>query len=157
GSASLAVSFLQGLNSGWLADARGQGVFIVFILILASVLAMQPFRIVQSLVNYTAVLMLGVIALLGLAALFWLALGHAVATHLTPISSTLTLQPGNFVLFSTVILAFLGANVSMTMGGEIADRKAVTRHLFWGGAIVLASYLVVTFALLVVLGPHAAI
>jgi amino acid transporter len=157
GSASLAVSFLQGLNSGWLADARGQGVFIVFILILASVLAMQPFRIVQSLVNYTAVLMLGVIALLGLAALFWLALGHAVATNLTPVSSTLTLQPGNYVLFSTVILAFLGANVSMTMGGEVADRKTVTRHLFWGGAIVLASYLVVTFALLVVLGPRAAV
>lgn len=155
-SAGLAVSFLQGLNSGWLADARGQGVFIVFILILASVIAMQPFRIVQSLVNYTAVLMLGVIALLGLAALFWVASGHPIATNLTPTGSNLSLQPGNYVLFSTVILAFLGANVSMTMGGEISDRKAVTAHLFRGGAIVLASYLIVTFALLVVLGPRAA-
>ena len=155
-SAGLAVSFLQGLNSGWLADARGQGVFIVFILILASILAMQPFRIVQSLVNYTAVLMLGVIALLGLAALFWVASGHPVATNLTLTGSNLSLQPGNYVLFSTVILAFLGANVSMTMGGEISDRKAVTAHLFRGGAIVLASYLIVTFALLVVLGPRAA-
>lgn len=155
-SAGLAVSFLQGLNSGWLADARGQGVFIVFILILASVIAMQPFRIVQSLVNYTAVLMLGVIALLGLAALFWVASGHPIATNLTPAGSNLSLQPGNYVLFSTVILAFLGANVSMTMGGEISDRKAVTAHLFRGGAIVLASYLIVTFALLVVLGPRAA-
>ncbi|HLJ32406.1 MAG TPA: amino acid permease, partial [Ktedonobacteraceae bacterium] len=127
-SAGLAVSFLQGLNSGWLADARGQGVFIVFILILASVLAMQPFRIVQSLVNYTSVLMLGVIAFLGLAALFWVASGHAIATNLTPTGSNLSLQPGNYVLFSTVILAFLGANVSMTMGGEISDSKAVTVH-----------------------------
>ncbi|MEO8972533.1 MAG: amino acid permease [Ktedonobacteraceae bacterium] len=156
GSAGLAVSFLQGLNSGWLAEARAQGVFIVFILILASVIAMQPFRIVQSLVTYTAILMLGVIALLGLAALIWLVPGHSVATNLSPVGSDLAFQPGNYVLFSTVILAFLGANVSMTMGGEIADRKAITHHLFWGGAIVLASYLIVTFALLVVLGPRAA-
>ncbi len=156
GSAGLAVSFLQGLNSGWLADARGQGVFIVFILILASILAMQPFRVVQSLVNYTAMLMLGVIALLGLAALVWIGLGHPIAAMQVAGGGNLSLQPGNYVLFSTVILAFLGANVSMTMGGEIADRKAVTAHLFRGGAIVLGSYLIVTFALLAVLGPRAA-
>ncbi len=156
GSAGLAVSFLQGLNSNWLAESREQGVFIVFILILTSVISMQRFRIVQYLVNCTAILMLGVIALLGLAAAIWLAAGHPAATSLTPASSNLALQPGNYVLFSTVILAFLGANVSMTMGGEITDRKAVTRHLFWGGALVLVSYLIVTFALLVVLGPRAA-
>lgn len=156
-SAGLAVSFLQGLNSSWLAEAQAQGVFIVFILILASIIAMQRFRIVQSLVNCTAILMLGVIVLLGLAALFWLALGHPAATNLAPVGNNLSLQPGNYVLFGTVILAFLGANVSMTMGGEMTDRKAVTHHLFWGGTLVLASYLIVTFALLVVLGPRAAV
>ena len=157
GSAGLAVSFLQGLNSHWLAAPREQGVFIVFILILASVISMQRFRLVQYLVNYTAILMLCVIALLGLAALLWLAAGHPAATSLTTPSSNLALQPRNYALFSTVILAFLGANVSMTMGGEITDRKAVTRHLFRGGALVLISYLIVTFALLVVLGPRAAV
>ena len=157
GSAGLAVSFLQGLNSHWLAAPREQGVFIVFILILASVISMQRFRLVQYLVNYTAILMLCVIALLGLAALLWLAAGHPAATSLTTPSSNLALQPRNYALFSTVILAFLGANVSMTMGGEITDRKAVTRHLFRGGALVLVSYLIVTFALLVILGPRAAV
>ena len=120
GSAGLAVSFLQGLNSHWLAAPREQGVFIVFILILASVIPMQRFRLVQYLVNYTAILMLCVIALLGLAALLWLAAGHPAATSLTTTSSNLALQPRNYALFSTVILAFLGANVSMTMGGERA-------------------------------------
>src|SRR5207245_169974 len=47
--------------------------------------------------------------------------------------------------------------VSMTMGGEITDRKVVSRHLFRGGLLVLASYLIVTLALLVVQGPHAVI
>src|SRR2546421_4384517 len=157
GSAGLAVSFLQGLNSHWLAAPREQGVFIVFILILASVISMQRFRLVQYLVNYTAILMLCVIALLGLAALLWLAAGPPAATSLTTPSSNLALQPRNYALFSTVIFAFLGANVSMTMGGEITDRKAVTRHLFRGGALVIVSYLIVNFALLVVLGPRAAV
>src|SRR5205085_3119303 len=122
------------------------GVFIVFILILAAVISLQRFSMVQYLVNYTTMLMLGVIALLGLAALFWLAGGHAAATSYTP-ASAMGIQPGNYALFSTVILAFLGANVSMTMGGEISDRKTVTRHLFRGGMLVLVSYLVVTVAL----------
>ena len=157
GSAGIAVSFLQALNSKWLAEPREQGVLIVLILILASVISMQRFRMVQHLVNYTTMLMLGVIALLGLAALIWLESGHPAATSLTPVSSSLAIQPGNYVLFSIVIFAFLGANVSMTMGGEITDRKAVTRHLFRGGALVIVSYLIVNFALLVVLGPRAAV
>lgn len=156
GSAGIAGSFLQGLNSNWLAEPRQQGVFIVFILIFAAIISMQRFRLVQYMVNYTTILMLCVIALLGLAALVWLAGGHHVATSMAP-AGGMNIGPGNYALFSTVILAFLGANVSMTMGGEISERKAVTRHLFQGGALVLVSYLVVTFALLVIEGPHAAV
>ena len=155
GSAGIAVTFLQGLNSTWLAEARLQGVFIVFILILSAILSLQRFRMLQMLVNMTTLLMLFVIALLGLAAFIWPLTGHHVATSFTR-ASDLAIQPGNYVLFSTVILAYLGANVSMTMGSEITDRKVVTRHLFRGGILVLASYLIVTLALLIVQGPHAA-
>jgi glutamate:GABA antiporter len=155
GSAGIAVTLLQGLNSNWLAEPRGQGVFIVFILILSAILSMQRFRVVQNIVNMTTILMLCVIALLGLAALIWLATGHHVATSITR-ASDLAIQPGNYVLFSTVILAFLGANVSMTLGSEITDLKVVSHHLFRGGLLVLASYLIVTLALLVVEGPQAA-
>lgn len=156
GSAGIAVSFLQGINRNLLAEPREQGVFIVLILIVAAVISMQRFRMVQYLVNYTTLLMLCIIALLGLAALVWLALGHPVATSMAH-AGTMAIGSGNYALFSTVILAFLGANVSMTMGGEVADRKAVTRHLFRGGVLVLVSYLVVTLALLVVIGPGAAV
>src|SRR5881275_3753931 len=155
GSAGIAVTLLQGLNRNWLAEPRVQGVFIVFILILSAILSLQRFRVVQIIVNMTTVLMLCVIALLGVAALIWLARGHHAATSITR-ASDLAIQPGNYVLFSTVILAFLGANVSMTLGSEITDFKVVSRHLFRGGLLVLVSYLIVTFALLVVQGPQAA-
>src|SRR3989440_12897782 len=155
GSAGIAVTFLQGLNSTWLAEARLQGVFIVFILILSAKLSLQRFRVVHIIVNMTTVLMLCVIALLGVAALIWLATGHHAATSITR-ASDLAIQPGNYVLFITLILAILGANVSMTLGSEITDFKVVSRHLFRGGLLVLVSYLIVTFALLVVQGPQAA-
>lgn len=154
GSAGIVVSLLQSLNSNWLAEPREQGVLIVFILIFAAILSMQRFSIVQHMVNYIAVLMLCVIVLLGLGAFIWLATRHA-ATNFSQVSS-MAVSPGNFVAFSTVILAFLGANVSMIVGGEASNRKAIPRHLFRGGALVLASYLIVTFALLAVEGPRAA-
>src|SRR6266516_3284692 len=138
GSAGIAVTLLQGLNRNWLAEPRVQGVFIVFILILSAILSLQRFRVVQIIVNMTTVLMLCVIALLGVAALIWLATGHHAATSITR-ASDLAIQPGNYVLFSTVILAFLGANVSMTLGSEITDFKVVSRHLFRGGLLVLVS------------------
>ncbi|GAC1391905.1 MAG: glutamate/gamma-aminobutyrate family transporter YjeM [Ktedonobacteraceae bacterium] len=155
-SAGIAVTFLQGLNSTWLAESRLQGVLIVLILIFSSILSMQQFRVLQTLVNMTMVLMLCVIALLGLAALVWLVLGHPMATSFTH-ASDLAIRPGNYVLFSIVIFAYLGVNVPMTMGGEIIGLQVVSRHLFRGGLLVLVSYMVVTIALLVVQGPHAAI
>ena len=155
-SAGIAVTFLQGLNSTWLAEPRLQGVLIVLILIFSSILSMQPFRVVQTLVNMTMLLMLGVIILLGLAALLWLVLGHPTVTNFTR-ASDLAIHPENYVLFSTVIFAFLGVNVPMIMGSEITDRTVISRHLFRGGILVLVSYMVVTIALLVVQGPHAAI
>ena len=156
GSAGIAVSFLQGLNGTWLAEPRLQGVLIVFILIISSILSLQRFSMVQKLVNMTMILMMVVVGLLGLAALIWLVSGHPVATNFAR-AGDLTLNPGNYALFSTVILAYLGVNVSMTMGGEIADRTVISRHLFRGGILVFVGYMLVTFALLVVQGPHAAI
>lgn len=154
GSAGIAVSYLQGINSAMLADSREQGLFIVFILIFAAVISMQRFRMMQYLVNYTTILMLCVIAILGIGALFWLASGHPAATGMVP---TGTIGSGNYALFGIVIFAFLGANVSMTLGGEISNRKVVTQHLFRGGVLVLVGYLIVTFSLLVIEGPHAAV
>jgi amino acid transporter len=154
-SAGIAVTFLQGFNSSWLSGSGAQGTLIVFILIFSAIVSIQGFRMLQYMVNIIGVLMLCVVGLLGFAALIWLLAGHPIATNFA--HGSMAVQPGNYVLFSTVILAFLGANVSMTLGGEIGDRKTVTRHLFRGGLLVLGGYLLVTLALLVVVGPHAEI
>lgn len=153
-SAGIAVTFLQGLNSKWLAGPQAQGALIVLILIFSSILALQRFRTVQQVVNITMFLMLGVIALLGLAALIWLATGHAAATNFSQ-ADNWSIHSGNYVLFSTVVFAYLGANVSMTLGSEISERKVIARHLFRGGLLVFACYLIVTFALSIVQGSHA--
>ncbi len=155
GSAAIAVTFLQGINGSQLAAPQLQGVFIVLILIISSILSLQSFRTVQNLVNMSMLLMLGVIALLGLAALVWLATGHPVATSFAH-AGDMAIQPGNYRLFSTVILAYLGVNVSTMLGSEIGNRKVVSRHLFWGGLLVFAGYIIVTLALLVIQGPNAA-
>jgi len=156
GSAAIAATILQGFNSSWLAGPGEQGLLITFILIFSAIVSIQGFRMMQYMVNIITILMLCVIALLGVAALIWILAGHPVATNFAH-TSALAIQPGNYVLFSTVILAFLGANVSMTLGGEISDRVTISRHLFRGGLLVLGSYLLVTLALLVVLGPRAAL
>lgn len=49
----------------------------------------------------------------------------------------------------------------MNMAGELAGnerarRRTITRHLFWGTLVVLVSYLLVTFSILVVQGQNAA-
>src|SRR5947208_3594090 len=154
GSAAIAVTFLQGINNQ-LAAPQLQGVLIVLILIISSILSLQSFRTVQNLVNMSMLLMLGVIALLGLAALIWLAAGHPIATSFAH-AGDMAIQPGNYRLFSTVILAYLGVNVSTMLGSEVADRKVVSRHLFRGGLLVFAGYMIVTLALLVIGGPNAA-
>ncbi len=153
-SAGIAVSILQGITGHLLAESRGQGVFIVFILIVAALISMQRFRIVQHLVNYTTILMLCVIVLLGLAALVWVVSGHHAVTSVT---SNMGVGPGNYALFSTVIFAFLGANVSMTLGGEVSERQAVKSHLFRGGILAIVGFLIVTLSLLAIDGPHAAV
>lgn len=155
-SAGIAVTFLQGLNNKWLAGPQIQGALIVLILIFSSILALQRFRTLQHLVNISMFLMLAVIAFLGLAALVWLLSGHAPATNFSHVNNW-SLHPDNYVLFSTTIFAYLGANASMTMGSEISDRKVISRHLLYGGVLVFICYVIVTFALSVVQGSHVAI
>jgi amino acid transporter len=98
-SAGLAVTFLQGLNSQWLAEPRAQGALIVLILIFSSILSLQRFRTVLHLVNITTLLMLCVIAFLGLAALIWLLTGHPAAASFTH-ADNWAIQPGNYVLLA---------------------------------------------------------
>jgi amino acid transporter len=56
-------------------------------------------------------------------------------------------------LYGFVILALLGIEVPLNMGVEVANPRAITRYLLWGGIIVMVAYLSVTWALEVAADP----
>lgn len=158
-AAFVVVNCLQTLNSQWLVTAWQQGFAIIGVIILVGILSIQRTRMVQNIINYVAVMIALTVLLLGLAGIIWLLQGKPSATNLGDISGwaiNLNPQTGNVYLLGTVTLALLGANMPLNMGGEIANRGAITRHLLWGTLFVLVSYLVVTFAVLVVEGQNAA-
>ena len=72
------VTFIQGLNANWLVQPWQQGLAIVAIVVFSGVIATRRFRMVKNTINMVAVLTFVAVFLLGLAAVVWLAKGHAV-------------------------------------------------------------------------------
>jgi len=158
-AAFVVVNCLQALNNSWLTEAWQQGLVIIGIITLAGIISIQRFRLVQNIINYTAVCILAVVGLIGIAAVIWLLKGKASATNLGDLSGygiSFDPQTGNIYLLGTVTLALLGANMPLNMAAEVADRRAITRHLLWGALIVMGGYLILNFAVLVVEGQNAA-
>jgi amino acid transporter len=153
--AGIGVTFIQGLHTGWLAEPWQQGLLLIGFLLFSAILSTQRLRVVLNIVKVVLPLTWAVIALLGLAAIVWLLTGHHSATNFTA-TRDWAITPETFGLFGTVTLAYLGADVSLNMGGEAATRKAIPRHLLIGGIGVIVCYLIVTLALLVVQGADAA-
>ncbi len=95
-----------------------------------------------------------VILLVLVAGVAYLVTGHPAATDPTALSTwSPSHQQGinfaNWTFFGVVVLALLGGEVPLNMGVEIRDRKAVTRYLLWGSAVVVLAYLVTTWAVMV--------
>src|SRR5258707_9646947 len=153
------VAFIQGLNVNWLVEPWQQGLVIVAIVVFSGVIATRRFRMVKNTINMVAVLTFVAVFLLGLAAIAWLANGHAVQTSFSHFSDW-SISTANISLFGLVTLAYLGIETPLNMGGELAKsglaergkRKIITGHLFWGTLLVFIGYFVATFALLVVEG-----
>jgi amino acid transporter len=151
----LVVAYIQGLNSNWLVEPWQQGIVLVIFTVCTGILATQRFRTVQNMVNIVIGLTFLGVFLIGLAGVIWLAEGHASATsfsHLSDWSINWSPTQGNLSLFGLITLAYLGVEVPLNMGGEIVERKVVTRHLLWGMVLVLVGYFIATFSVLVVEG-----
>lgn len=152
------VTYLQGLNSAWLTEPWQQGLAISVIVLFSGIAATRRARIVQNVINFGAGSILCAALLIGAAGFLWLATGHQSVTSFTR-ASDWTVSPETFGLFSLISLAYLGSQVPLNMGGEVigvgteSGFKKIKRHLFWGSALVIICYFVVTFALLVVQGP----
>jgi len=167
-TSDLAVSYIQGLNPNWLTEPWQQGMALLLIICFSAVVSLQRQKMIQNMVNLVVFLILTAVALVFISGLVWLAGGHKSATDFSQLSSwAITWSPwwnpftgaGNFGLFGTITLGYLGVNLPLNMAGEIAPgnkRKAIIQHLIWGMVIVVTSYLLVTYAVLVVEGQNAA-
>ena len=146
------ATYLQGLNNNWLSQPWQQGLLIMVVIIFSAALACQRVATSQYLVKFAACFIAGVVVLVGLSALVWLLTGQHVATNFQH-SADWSITPDNYSLFGLITLLYLGTNIPLNMGGEVSGRRVVTQHLLWGALFVVVSYLVVTFAILVVRGP----
>jgi amino acid transporter len=147
------VSYIQNINSNWLADPWQQGLVILLVLAFSMVLSWLRFRVTQNWVNLIFVSYGAAILLVGLAGILWLVTGHPAHTdfHI----QHWALGAGTWTFYGTVILALLGIEVPLNMGVEIRDMRAITRYLFWGSAVVMVAYLLGTFGVMVAV-PAAA-
>jgi amino acid transporter len=156
--ASALLSFLQGMLpeatfAHWLGQPWQQGLLMGALVLLMQLLACQRLRVVQNLINVTALANLLALLLLILAGLLFRLSGQASATTFTPPAVWLP-TPASLPLFGLICLGYLGPSVHLTMRGELAadGRRAVTRPLVWSGFVVVIGYLLATTVLLVVRG-----
>lgn len=152
--ADIVISYIQGLSNGnWLVQPWQQGVALIGIIIFSTLLALQRQRTVQNVVNGVIGLMILAVLIIGLAGLVWLFKGKPSVTSFNP--TGWGINSNNYYLFGLITLAYLGTEVPLNMGGEITERRVVTRHLFWGTIMVLAGYFISTLALLLIQGTNA--
>ena len=154
------ITCIQALNPNWLSAAWQQGLVIIGIILLSGYISIQRFRTVQNMVNVVIGLVFLAVIIIGLAGAVWLLQGHPVASSFNHLSDWFVKwgnpNTTNIGLFGTITLAYLGTEVPLNMGGEIAGRRVITRHLLWGTLLVLIGYFVTTFSILVVQGQNAA-
>jgi amino acid transporter len=153
-AAAAFVSCLQALNPHWLVLSWQQGLVIFGVLVFTCLLSCRRTRVVLSVLKGAAALMLFATLLIGLAALLWLLGGHPAATNFADAAGwRISWGPqGNLALLGSVVLALMGSDMPLALGGEIKERRAIPRHLTWGTLLTLAGYLVFTLALLAVPG-----
>lgn len=146
-------------------DPWVQGVIILVVIIFSAIMASLRFRVTQNMVNAVFILYGLAMLLMVLAGIVWLAQGHASYTNFSHFNTSpggwfqgVNHNPFDFnssvatwSLFGFVILALLGIEVPLNMGVEVADSRATTRYLVYGGVLVMVAYLAVNWALMVAL------
>ncbi len=156
--ADIVVSYIQGLNSNWLVQPWQQGLVLTIIIVLTTVIALQPARVLSFLANFTMGAIGLAVLLVGLSGVVWMFKGNASMTDFHQISGW-SINPGNIGLFGLITLAYLGTEVPLNMGGEMKRThisQIVKSHLLWGTVLVLVGYFIATWAILVTQGSGAA-
>lgn len=149
------VQFLQGLHPTWLATPWQQGFVILGIVLVAMALSLQRSGVIRNVINSIFILEIIATIILFLSGLFWMIEKKPVATNFLQSFDWHVITPDTYGLYGLIIFAFIGTNLPLNMGGEIKEKSAISRHLFWGSLLVVTCYLCSTFAILAVQGVKA--
>src|SRR5215472_6728990 len=141
-------SIWLGPGTTWLAAPWQQGLFVVGVLLLASLFATWPLRLIMRIARIVILLYLLGIAVVGLGGIVWLLAGHPPQPALTANHHGFSIQ--SIVLFSVVVLALLGVEVPFNLTAETTQPHASRLFLIWGPLLVLVAYLLGTFGVNVV-------
>jgi len=145
--------FVQYLAPSWFTTPIEQGLAIVLILILPTAIACLPLRLLKRILLALATFYVSVFVLLGAAGIWWIYSGHVAATAFNTAGAWIP-NKGNFAVYGVVILAYLGVDVPLFMGGEIRGGKTsvrrATTYVWWGIAIVFLAYVLGTFGVMAI-------
>lgn len=145
--------FVQYLAPNWFTTPIEQGLAIVLILIIPTAVACLPLWLLKRILLVLAIFYVSVFVLLGVSGIWWIYSGHVAATAFNTASAWRP-NKNNFAAYGVVILAYLGVDVPLFMGGEIRGGKAgarrATTYVWWGTAIVFLAYILGTFGVMAI-------
>ncbi len=150
------VVFVQYLVPTWFTTPAQQCLATMLILIAATTMNCFPLKWVKRMLFLLTALYLAVFALIGMAGGWWLWSGHPAAIALnTPVAWSP--NGSNFGLYGLIVLALLGANIPIIVGGEIRGGKAgfkrASHYVWWGSAFCIIAYILGTFGIMVIVPP----
>jgi diguanylate cyclase (GGDEF)-like protein len=150
------ISFVQYLKPAWFVSAQSQCLAIMLALLIVTTIACLPLRLLKRILFVFGSLYVAVYFLIFVAGITWLLRGHPAAVHFSG-GSQWRLSGGNFTVFGLVVLALLGVDIPLFMGGEIRGGKAgsrrASRYVWWGLALSTLAYVSATFGVMVVVPP----
>ncbi len=147
------TAFFQYLVPTWFSNSLQLCVALVAILLVATFISSLPLRFLMRILFVLAILYFSVFVVQGIAGGLWLAQGHSAAV---PLNIPTRWQPNtdNFAVYGIIILALLGTNIPLVLGGEIRGGNVgmirARHYVWWGSGIAFLAYMVGTFSVMVV-------
>ncbi|HVB22441.1 MAG TPA: amino acid permease [Ktedonobacteraceae bacterium] len=151
-----AIAFVQYLLPTWFTTPVQQCIALVILLGIATGIACIPLRILKHILLTSGLLYLAVFALIAIAGIYWLQSGHPSAVAFNT-GSSWQFKGSNFALYGLIILALLGVDIPIFLGGEVRGGvksvKRASNYVWWGTAISFIAYISGTFGIMVIVPP----
>ncbi len=153
------IVLIQYLVPGWFTTPLTQCLAILFVLVIATSLTCLPLRLLKNVLGVLAACYVSVYLVIGLAGAWWLIEGHTSAVNFTRVGGW-QINGNITAIYGLVVLALLGVDVPLFMGGEIrggrAGARRSSRYVWWGVAITMLAYILGTFGIMTVVPVNQA-